>query len=289
MQCQQKTRNEFCTFYKRLTIGRFERIILNPSILELGDVHMAVCKQCGKRGLFLKVREGLCPKCLDAQSRSLCASFACEQTSITPSIVPDEPIKTNDEHVHMDSVVDIDGQLIEKQYLPDVFQWDGIRRIDKNFYILTSSENIQTATNAIMKLNSFLDEASIICKTIPNLRFDESQLNFKYDPTAYTLNQCTLSFSSRAPKGKPPKLIIDLVVFQNERIRGRIAFDKEGKICHAEVSASIVKREEYPNRIIQTVTAHTVICTTQDGVLKIRLIYRIDGGYRNKVYDSKEA
>ena len=247
---------------------------------------MARCNCCGKRGLFLRLQNGMCSECHEASLNKPPVVVLREQPQI---VVPDEPIKRDTIHVPAEFVVTNNGQRMEKQLLPNVFRWDGIKRIDNNFYGITSQENIQTTKDEIMKLNAFLDEAANICKSIPDFRFRKSSLRFEYNPNANIRNYCMLSFNPMTASGKLPKAMVNLHFMQGEKLHGEIKFDGNGAVYRAEIITLVTERIEYPEqyRIEQNATAHCIVLAIQGGELKIRFIYRNANGVKTKVYDSK--
>lgn len=252
---------------------------------------MAKCKGCGKSGLFLKIQNGLCSKCLESLFPSGQGAFGLTKDMfLNPDKyrVEPEPLLRNTSAEIEGMITALDGTKISRNILPSFFNLDGISIIDNNYYEITSASNIDRAKSDIISLNAYLDQAKRICRTLPDFRFQDTCLKFRFNPYAFSRDYSILSFSPLTKTGKVSNSPITLCINYTDNLHGKIMYDRDGNIFRAEVSTLTTKVTKSTNCIRSECTVHCVILSKQDGILKIRLIYRTKGGKREKIYDSKQ-
>lgn len=253
---------------------------------------MAKCKGCSRRGLFLKLQNGLCESCLDKLFPTETGPFGLTKDMfLNPEkhAVEDEPLKRDTQKEAAGIVIAQSGSKIPIDLLPTFYDLSGIKIIDNNYYEITSSENIERAKADAERLNEYIDKAKRRCRTLPDFRFRKELLNFKFNSRAFTRNYCMLSFAPLTKTGKVSSLPMDLHINQGEYFHGKIYYDATGNIGRAEISMLTVKVTSTATTTRQDCRSHEIILTKQNGALDIRLIYRSDGGYRKKIYDSKQT
>ncbi|MBQ8508086.1 MAG: hypothetical protein IJ466_11735 [Clostridia bacterium] len=252
---------------------------------------MAKCKGCGKKGLFLKLQSGLCSMCLEKLFPDDHGPFGLTKDMfLNPEKYAKEekPLERNSENEMPGMVTSENGSYVPLDTLPSVYDVNGIKIIDNNYYEITSVTNIDNAKNDIESLNEYLVKAKRVCKSIPEFKFEKEKLKFKFVSTVFVRDYCTLSFSPLTKTGKVPSHPIVLHINQGEHVHGKIFYDKNGEIARVEISISVVtKKALKPAGFSQEVTIHKMVCTKKNDKLSIRFIYRIKNGENKKIYDSE--
>jgi hypothetical protein len=253
---------------------------------------MAKCKTCGKRGLFLKLQNGVCSACLNSifPIRIGVAEITKDQFLHPEKYeVKEQPLKRDTDLERPGKITASDGSKIDIGLFDSPFTLEGIKVIDSHFYEITSAENIQRAKADILSLNEHIKASKRYCKTIPEFSFVESKLSFKFDPYALVRRYSILSFSPLTNTGKVSANPVTLHINHSDDLHGRIMYNRSGDINRVEIITSEKKETEKNGIINVSFTAHELIFTKQDGELRQRLIYRNKNGTKTKTYDSKES
>lgn len=192
------------------------------------------------------------------------------------SPIADEPLQREKNLIPEGYLTDIRGELIPLDSLHCPFTVQGLMRIDSNFYEITSPENIQFVREMILSLNRCLDEAAALRSDLPSHRFSSSQLNFKFNPYAYTRNYCMISFRRFIFKGSD-HFECTLHINYTDALSGEIVYDADGNFQSAKVLSRRFTQRNYSREIVCSVNCYNVeIIPSESGVPILKSVKTTD-------------
>lgn len=217
---------------------------------------MPKCQVCGKSGIFLKVTNGLCPKCLEnAQRQIIAANAARTSTPAVPQSIncyfPPAPVQVKAPSTERKlTYAEKERLAVQRTTIQDMsclvgfpYVWNG--RLEKSIqanahsfvYMDIVGTNLISAKNELDKMNLHIEASKSLCHRLPkSLSIPVSNIVFTRNPhKAYTRLICSPITHDGKPSVHPLTLSFVTDMEHSDTTHGDIVYRQGGTIAKAAV------------------------------------------------------